>query len=124
MRACCLLAGAPRRALAWGCFPLHWCTIPKFALQSELVSGAVEQEPYPHTYQLLQEDLIVHIERGADYDGIAVAWGMGNKKASLEECALACKRHVPPGVGACALSWACPCWGSRSCRAWPALFHV
>lgn len=35
----------------------------------------------------------------ADYDGLAVAWGVGNKKRTLEECARACKEHVPPGVG-------------------------
>ena len=34
-----------------------------------------------------QEDLIAHIEKGGDYDGLAVAWGLGNKKASAEECA-------------------------------------
>ena len=44
-------------------------------------------------------DLVVHLEHHADYDGLAVAWGIGNTKASIEECARACKDHVPSGVG-------------------------
>lgn len=41
------------------------------------------------------DDLVIHIERRSDYDGIAVAWGIGNKKRSVEECAEACRQHVP-----------------------------
>ena len=46
-------------------------------------------------------DLVVHLEHHADYDGLAVAWGIGNTKASVEECARACKDHVPSGIGGC-----------------------
>ncbi|KAL4858198.1 hypothetical protein ACK3TF_001688 [Chlorella vulgaris] len=43
------------------------------------------------------DDLDVHIERAADYDGLAVGWGIGNTKASIEECAEACRQHIPKG---------------------------
>lgn len=46
-----------------------------------------------------REDLIVHIEQNADYDGLAVAWGVGNKKASVEECGEACRLHKPNPKG-------------------------
>lgn len=39
------------------------------------------------------KDLVTHIEHRADYDGIAVAWGIDNKKSSVEECAAACRAH-------------------------------
>lgn len=42
------------------------------------------------------QDLVAHIERRADYDGVAVAWGIGNKASSIEECAARCRDHVPP----------------------------
>jgi hypothetical protein len=31
-----------------------------------------------------REDLVVHIERNADFDGLAVAWGIGNTKVCCE----------------------------------------
>ena len=46
-----------------------------------------------------QADLIVHMEKGGDYDGLAVAWGLGNKKESAEECAKACLAHMPNVIG-------------------------
>ncbi len=39
------------------------------------------------------DDLVMHIERHADFDGLAVGWGIGNKKASVEECGEACRAH-------------------------------
>jgi hypothetical protein len=42
-----------------------------------------------------QSDLVVHIEKGGDYDGLAVAWGINNKKANAEECAAQCLEHKP-----------------------------
>mmetsp|Transcript_18462 Transcript_18462/g.44105 ORF Transcript_18462/g.44105 Transcript_18462/m.44105 type:complete len:271 (-) Transcript_18462:395-1207(-) len=46
------------------------------------------------------QDLIVHMEPEADYDGLAVGWGINNKKATAEECAEACRSHEPgPHVG-------------------------
>lgn len=45
-----------------------------------------------------QLDLVVHIEKGADYDGLAVAWGLGNKKKSAAECAQQCLEHMPGKV--------------------------
>ena len=47
------------------------------------------------------EDLVVHVERHADFDGLAVGWGIGNKKASAEECGEACRAHRrnPKGGG-------------------------
>lgn len=45
-----------------------------------------------------QKELVAHIERAADYDGLAVMWGIGNKKASAEECAKACLLHMPKMV--------------------------
>ncbi|KAK9803429.1 hypothetical protein WJX72_011992 [[Myrmecia] bisecta] len=44
------------------------------------------------------EDLRVHYERRADYDGVAVQWGLGNQKASVEECGEACRQHRPGSV--------------------------
>ena len=40
------------------------------------------------------KDLVMHIERNADFDGLAVGWGIGHKKASVEECGEACRAHV------------------------------
>eukprot|EP00798_Chlamydomonas_sp_ICE-L_P002395 gene2395-8703_t len=37
-----------------------------------------------------QSELVVHIEKQADYDGLAVKWGLTNKVASAEECAKQC----------------------------------
>lgn len=37
--------------------------------------------------------LQIHIEKNADYDGIAVRWGLGNKVAHVEECAQMCLDH-------------------------------
>ncbi|KAG2455183.1 hypothetical protein HYH02_000999 [Chlamydomonas schloesseri] len=42
-----------------------------------------------------QSDLVVHIEKASDYDGLAVYWGINNKKATVEECAEHCKNHMP-----------------------------
>lgn len=42
-----------------------------------------------------QSDLVVHIERHADYDGLAVVWGIGNNYDTVEQCAEHCKRHMP-----------------------------
>ncbi|XRB14699.1 hypothetical protein RI054_08g45390 [Pseudoscourfieldia marina] len=41
------------------------------------------------------KQLVSHEEVSADYDGLAVAWGPNNKKASWQDCAQACKDHVP-----------------------------
>ncbi|KAG2499241.1 hypothetical protein HYH03_002820 [Edaphochlamys debaryana] len=45
-----------------------------------------------------QGDLVVHIEKQADYDGLAVFWGINNKKNSVEECAAHCLKHLPNTV--------------------------
>ncbi|KAG1663396.1 hypothetical protein FOA52_011674 [Chlamydomonas sp. UWO 241] len=37
-----------------------------------------------------QQDLVAHIEEMADFDGLAVGWGIGNKMATVEDCAAAC----------------------------------
>lgn len=37
----------------------------------------------------------VHIERHADYDGLAVRWGIDHKMDSVEACAQACLQHQP-----------------------------
>eukprot|EP00241_Pyramimonas_parkeae_P004909 CAMPEP_0114245086 /NCGR_PEP_ID=MMETSP0058-20121206/11694_1 /TAXON_ID=36894 /ORGANISM="Pyramimonas parkeae, CCMP726" /LENGTH=353 /DNA_ID=CAMNT_0001358087 /DNA_START=180 /DNA_END=1238 /DNA_ORIENTATION=- len=42
----------------------------------------------------------VHIEKHADYDGLAVVWGLTHKQPSAELCADACRRHVPAGPSA------------------------
>ena len=39
--------------------------------------------------------LEAHVEDNADYDGVAVKWGLGNKAASAQACAQACLEHVP-----------------------------
>ncbi|GFH11989.1 uncharacterized protein HaLaN_07600, partial [Haematococcus lacustris] len=45
-----------------------------------------------------QSDLVAHIELASDYDGLAVVWGIKNTKATVEECAEHCKRHMPNTV--------------------------
>lgn len=45
-----------------------------------------------------QSDLVAHIEPASDYDGLAVVWGIDNKKMTAEECAEHCKRHMPNQV--------------------------
>lgn len=41
------------------------------------------------------DDLVTHLEPHADYDGLAVFWGINNKKNSAEECAQQCRDHRP-----------------------------
>jgi len=43
---------------------------------------------------------VVWAEEHASYDGLAVAWGVGNKKANAAACADACRRHVADQPGA------------------------
>lgn len=45
------------------------------------------------------EDLVAHIEERADYDGLAVRWGINHKTESVEECAEACRNHKPNPLG-------------------------
>lgn len=46
------------------------------------------------------DELQVHFEYEADFDGLAVGWGINNKKATAQECAEACRNHRPgPHVG-------------------------
>lgn len=44
------------------------------------------------------DDLVVFVDREADYDGLAVSWGIGNTKASVEECAETCRQHRPGNI--------------------------
>lgn len=46
------------------------------------------------------EDMDIYFEKEADYDGMAVGWGIGNTKQSVEECGEACRQHKPSGDGA------------------------
>jgi hypothetical protein len=39
--------------------------------------------------------LVPWVEEAADYDGIAVVWGLGHKAASAAACAQACLDHAP-----------------------------
>jgi hypothetical protein len=39
--------------------------------------------------------LVPWLEEAADYDGIAVVWGLGHKAASAAACAQACLDHAP-----------------------------
>lgn len=43
-------------------------------------------------------DLVVHIEPQADYDGVAVKWGINHKRETAQECAKACWKHRPGQV--------------------------
>lgn len=43
--------------------------------------------------QAAREQLVVWVEQHASYDGLAVAWGVGNKHASAASCAEACRKH-------------------------------
>ena len=47
--------------------------------------------------------------RSADLDGLAVVWGLTNKKPNAEACADACRRHEPPGVARGGPYGALPC---------------
>ena len=43
---------------------------------------------------------VVWVEQHASYDGLAVAWGIGNKHSSAASCAAACRAHTPsPSLG-------------------------
>ena len=44
-----------------------------------------------------RERNVAWFEPHASYDGLAVAWGIGNVKQTARECAEACRAHVPPG---------------------------
>jgi hypothetical protein len=43
--------------------------------------------------------MVVHLEPAADFDGLAVFWGIGNTKTTAEECAKHCWEHRPHAVG-------------------------
>lgn len=43
----------------------------------------------------MQPEPLSIVEKAADYDGLAVAWGIGNKMATAEDCAVACLNHKP-----------------------------
>eukprot|EP00955_Chlamydomonas_euryale_P037451 350767-Chlamydomonas_euryale.AAC.2 len=51
-----------------------------------------------------QQDLVAHVEDRADFDGLAVKWGIGNKKASVEDCAAECLAHVPGAIPGAAVA--------------------
>eukprot|EP00775_Hariotina_reticulata_P013419 gene13419-13547_t len=44
------------------------------------------------------QDMVVHIEQHADYDGVAVRWGIKHKFKSILACAKACWQHQPGTV--------------------------
>jgi hypothetical protein len=64
-----------------------------------------------------QSDLVAHIEEAADYDGLAVVWGIKNTKKTAEECAEHCKRHMPKQVAGekAGSGWCVTLWSERSC---------
>lgn len=35
------------------------------------------------------------VDMNADYDGLAVVWGIGHYSSSLDKCAEACRMYVP-----------------------------
>jgi len=39
--------------------------------------------------------LAAHLEERADYDGVAVVWGLGHKAATAQACGEACLNYVP-----------------------------
>lgn len=45
--------------------------------------------------EVLAAEMRVHVDRHADYDGVAVRWGIGHTQPSLEACAQACLAHEP-----------------------------
>lgn len=57
-----------------------------------------------------QSDLVSHMERRADYDGLAVVWGIGNNYATPEECGEHCKRHMPLAVQGPFTKLPCNAW--------------
>lgn len=51
-----------------------------------------------YSHRPAPNDLDIHLERRADYDGLAVRWGIGHTLGSVEACGEACRQHVPtPG---------------------------
>lgn len=57
------------------------------------------------------EGLDCHTEENVSLDGLAVGWGIGNKKDSAEQCCQACRDHVPgPHVGGPFQDLPCNAW--------------
>ncbi|EFN55718.1 hypothetical protein CHLNCDRAFT_134029 [Chlorella variabilis] len=76
------------------------CGRPAVDGYAHVVPSCLEESPTNKWWQENKpqpDDLDIHIERHADYDGLAVGWGIGNTKGSIEECAEACRQHKPKG---------------------------
>lgn len=85
----------------WVCTPCvaHHCRY------AHVNATCLEQAPLARWYREFEaaggrfEDMVVHLEPAADFDGLAVFWGIGNTKTTAEECAKHCWEHRPHTVG-------------------------
>jgi hypothetical protein len=74
------------------------CGSPAVDAYAHVEPDCLERSPTAVLYlRLLAEGtpLVPFVEERADYDGLAVRWGIGNKKSNANECQEACRRCGP-----------------------------
>ena len=71
----------------------------------------------------VEQHMAIHLEQEADYDGLAVTWGVGNKMPSAWHCGDACRRHVPGTVPGTILLTCCQQQGPKP-QSFPARWPV
>eukprot|EP00798_Chlamydomonas_sp_ICE-L_P012331 gene12331-15505_t len=77
------------------------CGHPAIDGYSHVVPQCLEDSPTNKWWQNYyaqggkQADLVMHVEKSAGYDGLAVGWGINNKVKSAEECGQQCLDHMP-----------------------------
>lgn len=69
------------------------CGSPAQDAYTSVSKECLMQSPTFQQYTKPNVALVPHIERHADYDGLAVAWGINNKVANVEGCAQQCMDH-------------------------------
>jgi len=110
-----------------GCVSKTLCRTPR-ACGSPAIDGyahvevpCLERSPTALQYTALvrsRERLEAHAEAGADYDGLAVRWGIGHTVPTWEACERACRDHDPANASGPFRALPCNVWtwcGNASC---------
>lgn len=83
------------------CNTSRLCGSPAIDGYAHVDVACLERSETARTYlELVKQQVRLdgHTELEADYDGLAVRWGIGHQKANYSDCEAACREHVP-GVG-------------------------
>jgi len=92
----------PATAVAEPAARPHVCGSPAADAYSSVSPSCLEQSPTALEFDHSEEARLAQVvwaEAHASYDGLAVGWGVGNKKPSAAACADACRRHEADAPG-------------------------